>query len=124
MNITLPCTAMRDTPLLTARGMLSVLFVFEHGVEVRKMGLLGSNVQNINYDQIAQIVIKRGPWCTLIIESRGGHSLTIKGVPQPTAEGARAMIQERMNRALDTPSEGRRPRPVVQRRRPSVRTGL
>jgi hypothetical protein len=70
------------------------------------MGLLGSNVQNIRYDQIAQIAIKRGGLSTLIIESRGGHTLTVKRVIYSTAEEARAMIQERMDRALDTAPEG------------------
>lgn len=97
---------MRETPVFTAQGMLNTLLVFERGVEVRTMGVFGSNVQNIRYDQIAQIAIKRGPLCSIVIESRGGQTLTVKRVPQPTAEKARAMIQERVDWALDTTLEG------------------
>jgi hypothetical protein len=97
---------MSETPIFTAKAGWSTLFIFEHGVELRSMGLLGSNVQNIRYDQIAQIIIKRGGWSTLIIESRGGHTLTVKRVPFSKAEKAREMIQERMNRTLDPKSEG------------------
>jgi hypothetical protein len=97
---------MSGTPIFTAQGMLNTLLIFEYGVEARTMGMWGSNVQNIRYDQIAQVIIKRGPLSTLVIESRGGQTLTVKRVPLPTAEKARVMIQERVDRALDTTSEG------------------
>jgi hypothetical protein len=97
---------MREPPIFIARGGWSALYIFEHEIEVRTLGFFTSNRQNIRYDQIAQIMIKRGPVCTLIIESRGGQTLTVKLVNRSPAEKAYAMIQERMNRALDTASEG------------------
>jgi Short C-terminal domain len=97
---------MSETPVFTLRGGWNTLFIFEHGVEIRSMGLVGSNVQHIRYDQIAQVAIKRGVFSSLIIESRGGHTLTVKRVIYPRAEEARAMIQDRMIRTLDVTSEG------------------
>jgi hypothetical protein len=106
VNPTLPYPVMSETPIFIVKGGTSSLYIFEHGVEVRSMGLFMSNAYEIRYDQIAQISIKRGLRTTLAIESRGGQITSVKTPYFWQADKGREIMQERMNRALDTTSEG------------------
>jgi Short C-terminal domain len=96
-----PETPQEEAPIFTAQGGWNVLYLFGHEVELRNMGVTGSNVQSIRYDQITQVAVKRGGMAALIIESRGGGTLTLKRATHSTAEEARRIIQERVNAALD-----------------------
>jgi hypothetical protein len=97
---------MSEAPIFTVKGGTSSLYIFEHRVEVRTMGLFVSNAYDIRYDQIAQISIKRGLRTTLAIESRGGQITAVKTPYFWQADKGREIMQDRMNRALDTTSEG------------------
>jgi hypothetical protein len=95
-----------ETPIMTAQGGWNTLLLFEHGVELRSMGLTGSNIQRIRYDQITQVALGRGVGSALTIESRGRNTLTLKRATHSTAEEARRIIEERVNAALDASRGG------------------
>ena len=56
--------------------------------------------QRIRYEQIAQVVVRRGlQRSSLIIERTGGHTLRVDGLGHITAEQAREGIQTRVQDA-------------------------
>jgi hypothetical protein len=74
------------------------LDVFEDGIVVRNPSrFLMKDVRRVRYDQMAQVWVKhRLAFADLLIETRGGDTLVVRGVSKRDAENASALIRERM----------------------------
>jgi len=67
---------------------------YEHHA-VRKKG-----TQAINYYQVAQVRLDRGiRWSNVTVESTGGHTITLKGVPKADGERVKGLIDEAVHAA-------------------------
>lgn len=73
------------------------ILIFEDHLELHDVGFLKKTIESLRYEQIAQVVLKRGIlWSELWIESRGGKSITAKGLSKEEAEEAKSTIHELM----------------------------
>jgi len=81
-----------------ATGQPTRLKVFEDGVEVTQArDPVRTNYQRIRYEQIAQVMLRRGFFFSdLVIETRGGGTLTAVGLPKREAREARELIEQRL----------------------------
>lgn len=81
-------------------GIPTRILVYPDEVEVRTLRPPRRTTQRVRYDQMAQVfVVRRIVFADLVIETRGGGTLTLAGMTKANAEEARTLIQER----LDTP---------------------
>ena len=92
---------MEETPIAVFRpappAPPTVLRLYEQEIEASHGGLVSVTRQRVRYDQIAQVLVKRGLlYTTLVIESTGGHTLEVTGMTTRGAQAAREAIQERM----------------------------
>jgi hypothetical protein len=95
--------SMEREPVFIARGYRGRVVVYDHGVEVHSFGVFGTEKQHISYDQLAQVVIRPRTFvAALIIESRGGGTLTVKNIPKGNAEQACGLIRELSNQTNQT----------------------
>jgi Short C-terminal domain len=90
-----------ETPIAVFRlappATPAVLRLYEQEIEVSHGRLLSVTRQRVRYNQIAQVLVKRGLlYTTLAIESTGGHTLEVTGMTSEGAQAAREAIQERM----------------------------
>ena len=84
-----PILQIRGAPSRGVRGLSQGYFrLWEDQVEhFEPHKLLGTISQTVRMDQIAQVVVRRGPVAsTLVIESVGGHTLTLFGAAWTEAE--------------------------------------
>jgi hypothetical protein len=66
-------------------------------------GLVGLSTQRVRYDQIGQVWVSTHLiFADLIIETKGGATLTVQGVRKAEAWEAQAFIKGRADAALDT----------------------
>jgi hypothetical protein len=81
------------------------LAIFVDRVEEKRPGLAGRHkTQAIRFDQVAQVSLRRGlPFCTLTIESTGGHSIVAEGLSRGDADRAKAEIEARIGGARISP---------------------
>ena len=79
-------------------GQPTRLKVFEDGIEVTQArDPIRADYQRIRYEQIAQVMLRRGFFFSdLIIETRGGGTLTAVGLPKREAREARELIEQRL----------------------------
>ena len=98
--------AVNETPLLDTKsaafgtGVPSRILVYENEIEVRTLRPPRRSVQRVRYEQIAQVFVNRGiVYAELVIETRGGGTLSLAGMSKPNAEAARALIRERLDAA-------------------------
>ena len=79
--------------------------LYEHKVEVSHGGLARVARQRVRYDQITQVLIRRGIlFATLLIESTGGHTVRVESMLESEAQEARDMMQQRMRTAVSASS--------------------
>ena len=56
----------------------------------------------IRYDQVAAVGLHTGlKWSTLTVESTGGHTAVVKGLPKKQASEAKELIEERIAASRD-----------------------
>ncbi len=94
-----PLIEVRSAVLLT--GQPTHLKVFEDGVELltEARDPFRRNYQRARagYEHIAQVIVRGGSFFSdLIIETRGGGTLTAVGLPTRAAREARELIEQRL----------------------------
>jgi hypothetical protein len=91
-----PLLELRTSPLLSYRP--DSLAVFEDAIVVENPSrVYGMDVQRVRYDQMAQVLVRHGVvFADLIVETRGGGTLEVRGVSKREAEYASTFIRERM----------------------------
>ena len=81
-----------------ATGIPTRILVYPDEVEVRTLNPPRRTVQRVRYDQIAQVsVVRRIVFADLLIEARGGGTLTLDGMTKTNAEEAWAATQGRLD---------------------------
>jgi hypothetical protein len=91
------------------------LYIYEDRIEDVNPGVARrQSHQVIRYPQVAQVAAKKGlAWSSLIIETVGGGSITVKGLPWELAEPARIEIDQRVGKAWRTPTSAQAAEPTV-----------
>jgi len=77
--------------------------VYPSEVEVMTAhGIVGMSTQRIRYDQIAQVWVQTYViFADLIIETKGGATLTVGGLGKAAAKEAQAFVKARADEVLD-----------------------
>ena len=76
------------------------LAIFEDRVEVRDFELLRERIESKEYGWVDRVVVSGKGWfSSLLLASREGKPVLIRGVSKDAAERAKALIEERMPRA-------------------------
>lgn len=96
---------MANEPLLTLKsetlgtGFPTRLSIYDDVIEVVTVqaGIRPKDYQRVSYEQIAQVFVRRG-WifATLVIETRGGATLSAVGLKPRRAEEAKELIEQYM----------------------------
>jgi predicted metal-dependent TIM-barrel fold hydrolase len=69
-------------------------------------GIVGMSTQRIRYDQIAQVLVRTHIiFADLIIETKGGATLTVQGLGKAAAWEAQEFVKGRADAALDAASD-------------------
>lgn len=108
-----PLMELRSTSIATSTpGRVSV---YPSEVEVMTAhGLVGMSTQRLRYDQIAQVrVSTRLIFADLIIETKGGATLTVAGVGKAAAWEAQEFIKGRADAVLDVAPDTVAPQPNI-----------
>jgi hypothetical protein len=79
-------------------GRPASLKIFEDGLELRYAhNPINIVEQNLGYEQIAQVLTRKGMFfSTLVIETRGGGSLSVSGLVHGAAKQAAALIASKL----------------------------
>lgn len=74
------------------------LRVFEDRVEVATQNVLSADTQTVRYGQIAGVSRRAGlsGYSTVVVETRGGARLVVKGMSNRKAAEAVALIEDRL----------------------------
>lgn len=110
-----PIMEVRQSDLTTSATDLRPkrLLVFEDRVEMRDPGLFKTQTQEMRFDQIAQVSVKkRWVFADLVIESRGGGVIHIANLSRGDAARVRELIGGRLRGPVVT-EEAREPAPDI-----------
>ncbi len=67
---------------------------YEHHAVRRK------NTKAINFAQVAQVALNRGlKWTNITVESAGGHTIRLFGLPKDKADHVKALLDEKVHNA-------------------------
>jgi hypothetical protein len=105
-----PLMELRSNSLGTSTpGRISV---YPSEVEVMTAhGVIGMSTQRIRYDQIAQVLVRTHLFfADLIIETKGGATLTVGGLGKAEAWEAQQFVKGRADEALDAAPDTGAPR--------------
>lgn len=82
------------------------LLIFEDRIEVRDFELLRERTESRGYDRVDRVVVSGEGWlANLLISEKGKQPILIRGVNKADAERAGALIEERVSRSKDGPTQ-------------------
>lgn len=86
------------------------LLIFEDRIEVRDFELLRERTESKSYDRVDGVVVSGEGWLSnLVISEKGRRPILIRGVNRGDAERAGALIEKRVARAKDGPTQAPSP---------------
>jgi hypothetical protein len=98
-----PLLVVRTNPLMNFVLSMRTIYptslaVFEDAVEnIAVRGIIATNVQRVRYDQMARVFVRHGIISAdLVVETRGGATLEVRGASKREAEHASTVIRERI----------------------------